>query len=179
MRYFIFLLLLIISSCATKVHTLKVDKDVNLSSGSGYILFGIDTSQNLKSLLLNGEKKIRLTHENLKKGSNYLLVDIKAGIYYIDKIRMNNNWSTWFKDKKFWNIKIKPQQVNYVGHLEIKPTGNSAYSNSIELINRSSEALEFMEENYPNILNNRTMVYGGPGEDKFFELVKNEEETHD
>ncbi len=171
MRYFVLSLLFIISSCATQVKTLKEDKDLKLSDQTGYILFGIDTNQNLKSLLLNGEQKIRLTHKNLRKGSNYLLVDLKAGTYYIEKVNFSFGWSGWFKNQEFWNITIKPQQINYVGHLEVSTDGDWSLKAATELVNRSSEALEFMEKNFPNILNSRKMVYGGPGEDDFFEVA--------
>jgi len=163
-------LMFILSSCATKVTSIKEDKNKLIKENSGFILFGVDTNRNLKSIQLSGPQKIKLTSEDIQKGTNYLLVDLKAGTYTIDKINFNNYMYLRLNDTD-WKIEVKPQQISYVGHLELVTRGYWILTSHSELVNRSSEALEFMEDNYPNMLASRKLVYGGPGNDNFFDLV--------
>jgi len=69
-----------------------------------------------------------------------------------------------------WDFKTKSGSISYVGHIKVKRTfwGNNA---EYVLINKASQALEYLEQHFANILANRTIDYQGPGEDSFFKVV--------
>lgn len=162
----------ILSGCATKVTSLKNDKDKISTEGTGYLLIGVETNRDLKSIRISGPTNILLSSLDLRQGSNFILVDISAGEYVIEKVELNNYWRVKMEDEEYWNINILPGKVNYVGHLNIASNGFWQVSYHTELVNKSSYALEFMEEKFPKILTKRKMYYGGPGTDTFFNFVE-------
>lgn len=166
-------------SCTTTVTSLKTDQDKQLSAKHGYLLLGIETDSNLKELYINGPQNIKLTSSDIKRGTNYLLVDIEAGNYTLEKIKLDNYWRLDIDDSENWKIEISPGSVNYVGHMEINRLSNWYGSINLELVNRSSEAIEFLESNYPNIYRKRSLNYGGPGDDDFFKLFQTLKVTTD
>lgn len=161
--------LIFLCACASQVSTIKQDRDLNLESNRGYILLGIETAHNLKSITIAGPEDIRLSHQDLRQGTNYLLVDLREGDYSIEKIQLDGYWRIELEEEK-WQVQIRPGQINYVGHLELVSRGWGGYVT--ELVNRSSESLEFMEEKFPTILASREIIYGGPGKDFFYQTVK-------
>jgi len=167
----IFIALVLINGCATQVTSIKQDRDRVLKKDRGYVLLGIETNRDLKSILIDGAENIKLSSADIKEGTNFLLVDLKAGKYTIEKLRLDKYWRVELDDEEYWSFEVEPNQISYVGHLEIVRRGFWGGSTYTELVNRSSEALMFMEDNYPNILANRNMYYGGPGEDGFFQYI--------
>lgn len=166
------LLLLFLTSCATKVSSLKEDKDIQLNAESGYLLLGIETNRSIKSIHINGPQNIIITHEDLKAGTNFVFTNLPVGKYTITKIKLDHYWRVRLDEEELWEFELSPQSVNYVGHLELKQAIYWFLGGTTELVNRSSEALEFLEKDYPNILANRELFYGGPGEDNFFALLR-------
>lgn len=169
----LFLLVLACSifGCATNVTSIKVDADKNLKAGRAYVLLGLETDRDLKKISISGPQNISMSHKDLKQGSNYLLVDLKAGTYTIDRVHLDSYWRVYFKEE-YWQFTVSPDQISYVGHLELVNHGYWATHTETVLANRSSEALEFLEDKYPNILANRKLTYGGPGSDNFFDYVQ-------
>ncbi|WDE03847.1 hypothetical protein SG34_021085 [Thalassomonas viridans] len=170
------LLLLLIAtvllcSCATRVTSLKNNENFVLEQGKGYVLFGIQTNQNLKTIYITGPQDIQLTSKDIKEGTNYLLIDLEAGIYTLDRLMLDNLWQLVLNDEQNWQFEVSEGQISYVGHLEVIRRGNWYPKVNIELVNRSSEALEFLEKDYSNILMRNSVVYGGPGQDRFFEFL--------
>ena len=165
-------LALLLSSCSTTVTSLKIDQVKQLPAEYGFLLLGIETNSNLKELYISGPQNIKFSSADIKKGTNYLLVDLEAGIYTLEKIKLDNYWRLEIEDSENWVIEISPGNISYVGHMEIKRLSGWYANNHLELVNRSSEAIEFLEKNYPNIYSNRRLSYGGPGEDTFFEFFQ-------
>lgn len=180
MKKLIFILILaLLSACAAEVSSLQEDKDKPLQQNSGYLLLSIDTSYDVKAIHISGPKDIVITHKELKEGTNFVLTDLPEGTYTMEKVELDRYWQATFKDQELWQFDITKQSINYVGHLELSRTYWFIGTNA-ELVNRSSEALEFMEQKYPSILGQRDLFYGGPGEDNFFSLLKSlEEQTND
>ncbi|WDE00598.1 hypothetical protein [Thalassomonas actiniarum] len=168
---FLLLATALLCSCATRVTSLQNDQNLVLKQGKGYVLFGIQTNQNLKTINISGPQNIQLTSKDIKEGTNYLLVDIEAGTYTIDRLMLDNYWELVFDDEESWQFDVSADEISYVGHLEVVRRGHWYPRINIELVNRSSEALEFLEENYSNILMTNSVVYGGPGQDRFFEFL--------
>ncbi len=173
MTYKITLSLLIIpcllTSCMNQVVSIKTDEDLPLTEKEGYLLLAVETDRKLNHIQIGGKKTIRLTNEDLRKGSNYILTNIPAGEYRIKKIEFSSYFG-YRMGKGYWSFEVKPGVISYVGHLTID------FSNFgrgfFELVNQSSLALEFLEGKFPNILKNRRVEYWGPGEDRFFDEVR-------
>lgn len=165
--------LLCLSACRSTVTTMKVDTDQiqTVDANMGYLLMGVDTNSNLKHIDIDGPNPIRLTHADLKKGTSYILIPMAAGKYSLNNIQFNYYFNSRMKDDDIWQFDIKPATVSYVGHLEVNTRGYFVFYSSTELVNRSTEALDFMQEDFPSILNNRVMYYGGPGEDAYFQFI--------
>lgn len=170
--------LVLLSSCAKKVTSINKDQDNILAQNKGYLLLGIQTNLDLKSIGISGQENIKLSSRNIKEGTNYFLLDLEAGNYTIDEVKLNNYWRRELSDEELWQFEITSGKINYVGHLEVVTWGYRRPITKAELVNRSSEALEFLEGKFPNILTNKSIVYGGPGQDSFFEFLatQNKEE---
>jgi hypothetical protein len=137
-----------------------------LANDMGYLLIGVETNSYIDQVIISGEKRIKLTKEDLRQGTNYFLIDMPAGDYSISKVKFNRWWKMSLKEG-YWDFNVHPGTISYVGHLTIESYNYFFYKNQIELANRSSEALIFMEQNFPNILVKRKIQYDGPGEDPF------------
>lgn len=171
---FIIWLLVGLSACNSTVTNMTVDADTIGADDTetGYLLIGVETNISLKDIEIDGPDDIALSHDDLKSGTNFILVPLRAGDYEVRKVTFNNRYRALLRGETDWSFKIKPQTISYVGHLEISAMGfYSAYSR-IELVNRSTEALDFMEQDFPAIFSNRELFYGGPGNDTFFDFVK-------
>ncbi|MDN3651315.1 hypothetical protein QWY77_00760 [Thalassotalea ponticola] len=174
LRQIIFLAsVLLLTSCATKVSSFKEDQDRHLEHKEGYLLFAVDTTYSLNELHLTGTKYIKLTADDLRAGSNYILVSLPEGQYSIDKIKFNRYLQIKDFEDGLWDFTVNEGMITYVGHLQIyTPSFWSSYSN-VKLLNKSSIALEYMQTNFSNILDQRKITYAGPGEDSFFDVVSN------
>ena len=165
------LLLVSLCSCqSTKVTTIAKNEDKLLDPNSGFFLLGIETNRNMKFIEISGPTDIQLTAKDLKEGTNYLLIDLSAGNYAVERVQLGNYRYISLEDEENWKFSVVPGQINYVGHLELNTSQNAFYS-SAELVNRSSEALQFLEKEFSAILTNRKLKYGGPGEDAFFDFI--------
>lgn len=171
---------LFLASCATTVTSVKDDKFIKLEQGKGFLLLGIESNRDLKTIFIDGQQSIKLTHKDIRRGTNYLLVDLEAGEYAIERIALDKFWNLNFENEENWTFTVKPNQINYVGHLEVTRRNNFSWILSgqtyTELVNRSTQALTFMKSDYPNLLSSNELVYGGPGQDSFFQFVKAEQE---
>jgi hypothetical protein len=166
------ILISLLIACSSMVSSIKDDQDKVLESNVGYLLLGIETNQDIKSIHITGPTNIIIGHQDLKTGTNFVFTDLPVGKYTIERIKLSRYWSVNFKDEALWEFELSPQSINYVGHLELARASTWFPLTYAELVNRSSEALEMMEDEYPNILADRELFYGGPGEDNFFELLK-------
>lgn len=164
----------LLTSCTYTVKSLKEDNQIiqNLENHKGYLLIGVETEHNLKQITIDGPENIRLSHADLKKGSNFILIPLSAGDYQIDSVTYNYWVESRMSDEEVWSFTVKPQTISYVGHLEIKEQPFFQLFIQLELVNRSTEALDFMELKFPSLLNERELFYGGPGEDDYFQFIK-------
>jgi hypothetical protein len=156
------------------VTSLKDDAEVINENDTerGYLLIGVETNTNLKTISIDGPRDIALSHEDLREGTNFILVPLMAGTYDVADIEMDYLFKFDIDDKEKWQFSIRPQTISYVGHLEIKTSGYFVRYARLELVNRSTEALDFMEQKFPSILDNRELHYGGPGNDDFFDYLQ-------
>ena len=176
LRFLLYISLVFISSCATQVISIKKDGSVELQPNEGFFLLGMESNTSLRQITISGPQNIILTSEDLRRGASYLLVNLPAGTYTIDRIFFNYSYRMSLRDSDKWKFRISSNKVTYIGHFElaVKRRGGwpVAYT---ELVNRSSEALEIMEKNYPIIFQNNSMSYGGPGRDDFIDYITRKE----
>ncbi len=164
----LYLFLILLTSCTSKISSINSDRDLNLNENEGYLLLEVDTREDLKKIAIGGEKHIELTTRDLRSGSNYILVSLPAGDYHIEKVQTKKKFR-FRLEEEYWTFQVEKNVISYIGTMSIK---TSWFFANMELINNSSLALEYLEENFPNILSSREIVYSGPGEDRFFDLVR-------
>jgi hypothetical protein len=165
-------ILILLSSCAVpSMRTLNIDKDIMTSPEEGYLLLGLTTDWAITSIDINGTKAFNIQTFNKFENRNYVLAPLPIGRYEIIKINLpGRRYFEFDNDELAFEFVVKPNAINYVGELRVKK--NSQNRALFEMINRSSIALEYLDENFPKLLLSRELVYQGPGIDTFFELVR-------
>lgn len=159
----------LLGGCFSTVSSLENPAAVVLEQEEGFLLIEVDTTHNLEAIYITGKKNIKLTSADLRAGSNYILVDLPAGNYDIHQVDLNGFWYYKMEDE-LWEFSVEAGVVSYVGNLTFEGHmwGSSGH---FALINRSSLALEYLEDNYPDLLETRQVEYRGPGDDRFFEVI--------
>jgi hypothetical protein len=165
----------LLGGCVSAVSSLENPSAVVLEQEEGFLLIEVDTTHNLDAIYISGEKKIKLTSADLRAGSNYILVNLPAGSYDIDRVDLNGFWYYKLEDE-LWEFSVEAGVVSYVGNLRFEG-GTWGFSGHFALINRSSFALEYLDENHPELLETRRMEYRGPGNDRFFDVIASTEPT--
>ncbi|WOH37425.1 hypothetical protein RI844_19020 [Thalassotalea fonticola] len=169
-------LAIILTACATKVSSIKKEQSVTLNQQKkeGFFLLAVDTNRQLQEIVISGPKSIALGKEDLKKGNNYILLNLPEGEYTLSKIKFNKYARLKSFDDELWSFRVEKNAVSYVGHLSMKVYTYWWYTSysQLELLNNSSIALEYMENNFPTILAGKKMQYAGPGKDNFFNVVR-------
>ncbi|MEP4889032.1 MAG: hypothetical protein ABJV04_03320 [Aliiglaciecola sp.] len=179
MKYNVFCLavvVLFLTSCVNKVSSIKQDIDLKLEADMGYLLMGVDSNVSMKDVDIVGQSNIRLSSEDLRPGTQYILIDLQAGDYQFESIKLNSIFEVELVEG-YWNFNVRPSGISYIGHLDVKADTFFLHQftrTNVELTNRSSEALQFMETEFPNILSKRTMYYEGPGKDPFLRFMQEE-----
>jgi hypothetical protein len=162
-------LVTLLAGCVTEVASIRDETNAVLGGAEGYLLMQVDTTHNLKAIHIAGAKNIMLTSADLRAGSNYILINLPAGNYEIDKVDLNR--FVYYKlDNDMWDFSVRENVISYVGNLTFKGStwGTSGH---FLLINRSSFALEYLEDNYPTLLASKRMEFRGPGADDFFDVI--------
>lgn len=121
----------------------------------------------LKTISLKGDKSFVLTESDLKKGTNYILIEIPAGNYKLDNVRLSNYYYSTLKDG-YWDFEVKPRSINYIGNFNVSVYYFYGLRTNLYLENKSVDALEFMRKNFSDTLERYAIVYASKGEDYFF-----------
>lgn len=167
---FVGVLALALSGCVSKVTSLQQDLDTGLESEEGYLLIGVDTNRQLDEIHLSGRRGFILTQSDLDEQENYILFKAPAGEYKISKVDINYFVGFRLNDDN-WGFSVKPGVISYVGDLKVR-TNRWSIHGEFALVNESSQALEYLENNFPHLLSSRQVAYYGPGDDDFFTLVE-------
>ena len=162
-------MLVFLCGCASEVTSIRDEAEAVLDRNEGYLLMEVDTTHNLEAIHIVGPRHIKLTRTDLRTGSNYILVSLPAGRYRIDSVNRTQQYYYALVGDN-WDFQVREGAISYIGNLTFK--GDYwGFSGSFALINRSSFALEYLEKNFPGLLETRPLVFGGPGDDGFFEAV--------
>ncbi len=167
----------LLSGCVSRVESIKTDVITQLAEDTGYLFISIDSTISISDVRVSGEKYISLQNPDIYDSVRYYLVAVPAGDYQIDWLGVS--WGGRYnfdedEDKDLWVFSVAPGTISYVGELKIERYGFGR--SSFELLNQSSQALEYLEIKYPKILASRQLEYHGPGNDMFFDLVFDREE---
>jgi len=169
----------LLSSCSSTPTKISSDSVNNLSTKSGYVLLGIDIDRYIESILITGNKRIKLSSDDIRaRSEKYLLLELPAGRYKFSRVNLTKSSfyrgpSYYELNEGYWNFEIYPKVINYVGHINIVSSNVwlDSYM-SIILDNRASQALTYLEDEYPNTLEKLDVRYGGQGSDNFFKLAR-------
>lgn len=160
---------LVLVACSQKVNSINSTNPGELAKNNGYLLLSVDSVVNLEQLNVTGTTSIHIGAEDLAKGKHYILVDLPAGDYQITSAKLNHWWLIKLSDG-FWNFSVRPGQISYIGELQLK-----GYSPELE--NRSSMALQYLEQNHADLLKKFSVRFSGPGDDHYFEFVESKRTT--
>jgi len=163
---------IILAGCISQLESIQTDRTRSLDDDVGYLFITFNSDISLTNFEIEGPKTIRLRGPDYKNGINYFLVPVPSGKYQITKIVAHFGRYYEFNeegDKKLWEFEVKPGTISYVGELKVRRI--KYLSSTFELTNKSSFALEYLEQQYPKILALRNLEYHGPGKDFFFDLV--------
>ncbi|MGJ8693730.1 MAG: hypothetical protein ACSHW0_14780 [Thalassotalea sp.] len=145
------------------------DNMTDNSVGKTYLLFAIDSDDLVKEVSISGWRSLSFEPEYNEQKISYVLAEIKPGDYEFSTIEtglLNNH----LDDEIDWSFTIEQGKVNYVGHLEINQEllGGAYFSHSkIELVNKSSFAIEYLQAHHPALFTHNPLTYQGPGQDDF------------
>ncbi|HAT43449.1 MAG TPA: hypothetical protein DCS87_17205 [Rheinheimera sp.] len=166
--------LVLLTSCVNNLKKLTVDEDRQLRDNIGYLLLSVETTSDLQMISINGPIMLSISQQDLKTGTNYLLVDVPEGEYDFTQVMYGYGNGATLKDGA-WRFRVVAGKINYIGNLTVnRPASywwipaSEAKRPQLILENRAADALEFMHKNYPNILKARALQYGGAGDDYFF-----------
>ncbi|GGI76604.1 hypothetical protein [Shewanella gelidii] len=166
---------ILLFGCAQKLESMSADSDQKLEENIGYLLLGIDTNTDLHSITIGGENYLKLTQNDLRHGSKYILVDIPSGKYKINDIRFAKRIYMKLIDG-YWDFEVKPGEVNYIGdiHVDAQSNGFRALDISATLFlqNRSTAALNYLKTSFPKVFDSKNVRYVGPGNDDFLEYAE-------
>ncbi len=169
-KFWLVLSVFILNACSQQVSSIKNNAPTTLEKNDGYLLLSVDTQLNLKQLRVVGAKNFHLGATDLTKGKHYILVALPAGEYRFEMVKLNAWWAVLLKDG-YWSFKVNPNQISYVGELQLK-------GRAPELENRSSMALQYLEKQHAELLKHYVVRYSGPGDDHYFEFVESRKGKH-
>ncbi len=168
------LLTLLITSCATKLEQFKDNSTLNPAEGKGIVVIAYESDTAIHSLIFKGPTKVAIEHKLYDEKHNFVVTTMPAGTYDIIRTKIYNrhNYINLGSDRdENWKVNITPNKINYIGHFNIDRIG-SGYK--VQTKNESTEALIFLQENYPSLMSRYPVVYAKDGpRDDFFDYIKN------
>lgn len=170
----LFMVAVALTGCAQTVNSIKEDGHQLDGENFGYVLLGVDSNQNLKSLSIKGSQSIEITHKDLRRDGRYILVKLKSGRYYFSEVSFGRIAQLKInrEKKQYWTFDVFPNQINYVGNLEVNTSTLHPFLPfyyQIELLNNSSSALEYVQESFPSIFSSTPIAFTGVGNDEFLQ----------
>jgi hypothetical protein len=170
-RIWLALTLVMIAACSQSVNSIKTEQTQALAPNEGYLLLAVNTNTTLTSMSATGPKRLYFTKDDLKNGTNYILVAVPAGDYQFEDINFEGMYYARLTDD-IWNFSVEAGKVNYVGHLKVNSLYIDNSAGHIFLSNNGSEAFKHMQEKFPRILKGHAMRYAGQGDDFFFSFIQ-------
>ena len=158
--------------CATKLKSVTNGAQINPAKNEGYLLLNVATNTDIYKIRISGRKHFELTKEDLRVGSNYMLLPMAPGDYRLsrDIIETYKGRGYVNLDESLWQFTVRPGSIGYIGHMEVE-TSFWKTTGKYKMINRSTKALEYLQNIHLQLLKKHGVRYRGPGKDDFFEVV--------
>lgn len=170
-RIWLALALVLITACSQSVNSIKTEPQQTLAPNEGYLLLSVNTNTSLKSISATGPKRLFFTQDDLKNGTNYILVAVPAGDYQFVDVNFEGRYYARLT-YDVWNFSVEAGKINYVGHLKVKSLYFDNSDGAIFLSNNGSEAFNHMQQNFPRLVKSHAMRYAGQGDDFFFSFIQ-------
>lgn len=173
MRFIYVIICLFITSCASTVNEVSDGSQV-LPENMGYVLIPVISNTNIHQIRFLGQTFFQLDKNNLTSKRNFILIELPAGQYSYSKLFLNQLVVLDDFEDGVWDFTVKAGVINYVGDFVVHNNSRiwGKYQLSVSIENNSSVALEYLEKQYPTILQSYELTYNGPGEDDFFPFIK-------
>ena len=82
----------VLFACSQQVSSIKSSSHDSVSVNGGYLLLSVDSDVDLEELKVSGQKNFFLGAADLTAGNHYILIDLPAGQYQIDSVKLNQRW---------------------------------------------------------------------------------------
>ncbi|AWB67979.1 hypothetical protein C2869_16800 [Saccharobesus litoralis] len=160
-------------SCSQTLTPLERDstKHEQTNRLTGFLLFAVQTDSYIKHVNISGILPLRYSPKSAEQGNAYVLAEVPVGYYAFSSVE-TGVFDIEANDEHLWGFDIDPGVINYVGNLEL--LSQVKWCDScfrLELANKSSFALEYLELAHPELLERTQVVYKGPGQDSFIEFA--------
>ncbi|PXF63080.1 hypothetical protein [Kangiella spongicola] len=162
------LFILLLSGCVSKLSNFTNDQKLTPESNMGVVVIAYDSDTAIHSLVFSGPSTFELEHNLYDNKHNYVVTSFPAGTYDITKAKIYSKYyyiNLGSDEDANWKINIKPNKVNYIGHFNIDKVG-SGYK--VQIKNSTTLALEFLQENYQDLITRYGLVYSKDGPDDEF-----------
>ncbi|TQV84446.1 hypothetical protein [Aliikangiella coralliicola] len=157
-------LIFIISACSPSrvsvMSTQQIDNPEKIRQKT-LLLFAIDSQAYIKEIHLSGKKNL------VVEAKPYQVISLPPGEYQISKLDFGRGYIS-LEDSRFpetWKFDVKRGALNYIGHIYVQHLGNNYYN--YDLLNQSTAAVKYLENEQPLLLKNTVLNYGGKDRDDF------------
>lgn len=163
--------LLTLAPAHADVRKVAPGKTVELAPNEGLLLIAVDTSMPLSYLRIKREGALfdGGTLRAMAKGRTSQLYAVPAGRYRWDAVMQS-----WLRfktgDDEEYAFDVKPGVVNYPGDLVYRPTGS--YSAMLHVANRGLLAIDWLEQQHPEVARSVPLAYTGHYPDPFPALYR-------
>jgi hypothetical protein len=171
-KLFILFSILCISSCGLKIASLNQEQATKIPPENGLVIIGLESNRGYHKVQISGEASTNIDYDLLKEADPFLVISLPQGDYEFSRI-----WLTQYNYLKLadssdgidWSFNVKAGAITYVGNLVLTQKNWNRYF--IRNINQSSLALEFLEDDYSNLLATHKLRFSGSDKDKFFSYI--------
>jgi dipeptidyl aminopeptidase/acylaminoacyl peptidase len=163
--------ILISFSFATLAHgaEFKPGESIDLKPGDGLLAVDIEALAFVNSAKIDriGAVFGGTTLTDLHSGTNTRLITLSAGEYRWSRINLSQGlWYLRVRDDAQFHFKIEPGVLNYIGDLNIAPSG-SGLTYRMNLINRSARMMVKLDQDFPGVRRKLSFRYQGRFPDRF------------
>jgi len=159
-------------SCGSNLQRFSNEQTIQPETNMGVVVFAARTNIALSKITISGTTSATLDTELFSKEHDFVVTTLPAGEYEYSKVYLFYNYrylKLGGSDELDWTFTVKPNAINYVGHLDIF---NEYGRYFVQNKNESTLAIEFLEKEYPDLLKKYPLVYGKNGiKDEFFEFI--------
>ncbi|WP_111980280.1 hypothetical protein [Algibacillus agarilyticus] len=169
---FCFVLCLFAVGCSQTLKPMTTQQSANSSTSklTGYILFGLQSDAHIEHINIMGVPPLTYSPKNSLQHNHFILAEIPVGFYAFSSVETGLGLIEADGDHA-WSFKIDSQKINYVGHLELQSLFKWCHCYRLQLANKSSFAVEYLQQTHTELLQQTDLVYKGPGSDTFIDFA--------